>query len=136
MRVLVVDDDARSRIGLIKALHKARYTAVPFISVPPALEYLAKNQVDAALIDFLLPGPNGLMLAERLRVMRPACPIIMISNHAQIDDLEKAFQVGIDDFVLRPVKPDVLLERLAKAIMRRAEISAGKHVQLGHLELG
>jgi len=136
MQVLLVDDDTRGRNSLIKALHKAGYEVVSFESVPPALEYILCHHIDAALIDYLLPGPNGLMLAERLRIMRPDCPIVLVSHYAQLDHLEKGFQIDIDDFVIRPVKHSILLDRLALAMVRRAESFARRsRPQLDFLEL-
>ncbi|MHB8626823.1 MAG: response regulator transcription factor [Aggregatilineales bacterium] len=121
-RVLVVDDEPESLAFLIKSLEQPSFELKCFSTAPPALRYVLKHPIDVAVIDFQLPGPDGLALAKKIRYVHPQCTIVMVSQYAGPKDLERGYEVQINDFVRRPISNAALLNRVNEAIARSNKI--------------
>ena len=88
--VLCVDDDIGIREFYGKLLSKQGYQVISAGTGPQALDLVqsAKNPVDAAVLDYKLPGMNGFEIAVRLKLHDPALPILMISGSPpELDDM-------------------------------------------------
>ncbi len=122
---LVIDDEPLSLDFLAEATDLAGYKSVRFPDPLTALRYLGryKATINLILIDYRLPGIDGLTFAQRARGMSPSCPLVLISNYAQIQDVERGYEVGVDDFIVRPIDKNELVGRLGKAVERRKKLS-------------
>lgn len=118
MRVLVVEDDARIagllERGLSQNGHQVSVAGDGLIAV----DGLLSGDFDAALLDVLLPGIDGLTVLERVRERRCKTPIMMLTAVDSVPKIVNAFDLGADDYLVKPFHLDILLARLG-AISRR-----------------
>ncbi|MCS6799876.1 MAG: LytTR family DNA-binding domain-containing protein [Myxococcota bacterium] len=119
LRVLVVDDEPLARqelafllgeIGGVDVVGEAR-------DAGSALRAAEQHAPDGAFVDVRMPGPDGLVLAEALRRRHPGLGIVVVSAH---DEALRAFEAGVVDYLLKPVR----LERLRTAVERLREARA------------
>ena len=118
--VLVVDDDPAMRSIVCTMLHSACIKTLQVGSAEEALDWLAKNQADLLLLDWGLPGMNGVELCQRLRSDRQhrSLPIMFLTGHSSSSDLVQAFAAGADDFVSKPFRAPELRARVLGLLRR------------------
>ncbi len=113
-KILVIEDDPI-------ALRFARYTlqqeGYQVITAPNGLEGLSKAQTqnpDLIILDIMLPGVDGFELCHRLRATTGTAriPILMLTAKAQESDRQTGFQVGADDYLIKPVQPSEIVSRV------------------------
>lgn len=114
-KVLVAEDNAVVRKGLTNFLTKWGYIPVEAANGDVATNILENDQdVRLAILDWNLPGLNGLQICQRLR-MRPQMPyvyIIMFSARKSNEEKVLALEGGADDYLIKPCKPSELRARL------------------------
>lgn len=122
-RILLIEDHAPSAAMLqeiLKALGFSRVSLAPNMS--SAIQLLQQTAFDLILCDFQLGIVNGLMLVRMIRrpdgLGNPNVPIVLITAHAEPDRVAEAQCAGIDDFLVKPVQPEVLLRCLATLLER------------------
>jgi two-component system response regulator CpxR len=119
MRILYVEDELEKQNPIVRLLSSQNHEVELIDNVNSALLYIKTSEPDILLCDYLLgKGPNGLLVAENTRNLYPATTIIMISSHLSVDNAVKAMQIGVDDFIQRPISPNDLLERIWSAFTR------------------
>lgn len=121
MLIYVIEDDPQQRDYFTKTLQADQHTVIAFKDTIAAHNYfIAHPAPDAVLIDFRFEGgPNGLSLARQIHAINPITAVIMTSCYADKDDIIEAFRGGIDDFLLKPVDPKALVQRLGNAVIER-----------------
>lgn len=119
VRVLLVDDDEAFRSSTAALLRDEGYETVEAPDGAGATEILARQQVALILLDMRMPGIDGVDLVEVLRTRGQTTPILMISGFGTVDSAVRALHVGADDFLTKPVEPDVLVDRVRRLITRR-----------------
>ena len=112
-KILVVDDDQRTREALADILHRAGYQVVSLASGDGMEELLARNQFAAAVIDYHLPVRNGLEIAQSIRKNLPACRIILISSEYHLRPHQSSL-ASVDRFLAKPFSKTALLKILAE----------------------
>jgi DNA-binding NtrC family response regulator len=80
---------------------------------------LDEGNFDLMLLDLRMPGLDGISTVEVLRLRGEGIPILMISGFGTVDDAVRALHLGTDDFLTKPVDPDVLSARVAELLERR-----------------
>jgi two-component system phosphate regulon response regulator PhoB len=118
--VLVVDDDPALRSIVCTMLHASRITTLQVASAEEALDWLAKHRADLLVLDWGLPGMNGVELCERLRKdpSQKGLPILFLTGHSSSTDLVEAFEAGADDFVSKPFRAPELRARVLGLLRR------------------
>ncbi|MET0790913.1 MAG: response regulator [Polyangiaceae bacterium] len=118
--VLVVDDDPALRSIVCTMLRASDLTALQAESAEEALDFLSKNSVDLLVLDWGLPGMNGLELCQRLRKehSQHELPILFLTGHSSSTDLVQAFEAGADDFVSKPFRAPELRARVLGLLRR------------------
>lgn len=115
-RALVVDDEPLARDELVFLLEELGVEVVGQEGdAASALEAAAKLRPDMVFVDLRMPGPDGLALAESLMKRERGMSVIVVSAHD--DGAVRAFEAGVVDYLLKPVR----LERLQKAVERVEE---------------
>jgi len=118
-RVLFVDDDNVLREVLRRELEDFGCEVHAFAAPQPALEHVAREPVDVALIDLRLPGMDGLELLRRLRAAEESLPVVMLTGHGAVREAVEAMRLGAHDFLTKPVSLEALEHTLRRACNER-----------------
>lgn len=118
-RILIVDDDATFRLTTGALLEADGHQVDSAADGQQAIERLRDRPFDLLLVDLRMPGIDGLGLVEALRLWGHGVPILMISGFGTVDSAVRALHLGADDFLLKPVEPDVLSARVSDLLERR-----------------
>jgi two-component system response regulator MprA len=122
--VLVVDDDRKIVDMLRRTLAYEGYQVVTAADGHEALARAAARRPDIAVLDWLLPGLDGLEVARRLRAADDL-PILMLTARDAVEDRVAGLDSGADDYLVKPFAPAELLARI-RALLRRAEATDGE----------
>lgn len=118
MRVLVVEDDAKIASFVANGLREAGY-AVDVAEDGTEGHFLAITEpYDAAVLDLMLPGMDGLTIIERMREKGVDIPVLILSAKRSVDDRVKGLQAGSDDYMTKPFSFSEVLARV-QALIRR-----------------
>ena len=118
-RVLVVEDEASIREMVALNLKMAGWEVVEASSAERALELMHHGEIcDAALLDIMLPGMDGLSLCETIRRENNEIGIIIVSAKGQESDKIRGLSIGADDYITKPFSVSELVARL-EALTRR-----------------
>ena len=124
--IFVIEDDEETRKATELLLSVSGFktscfdSAEALLDCAVAMENLADSAAACVLADLRLPGMNGLQLFQRLRQAEICHPVIMISGHADNESIDQAINAGVDDFLLKPMRPDKLIATLQTATRRDA----------------
>jgi two-component system OmpR family response regulator len=119
MRILVVEDDAKIASFVVKGLKQEGYAVDHAPDGDTGLALAGSTAYDAAVIDVMLPGLDGLSLVKRIRSGGAALPVLFLSARASVDDRVRGLQAGGDDYLTKPFAFAELTARL-QALIRRA----------------
>ncbi len=118
IRVLVAEDDAAIRQLLVHHLERDGFAPFEAADGPAALR-LARGSVDLALLDIGLPGMDGYDIVRTLRREGYATPVVLITARVEEIDRVVGFELGADDYVVKPFSPREVIARV-RAILRRS----------------
>lgn len=120
-RVLVVDDSKLARMAVAKVLTAQRpdWSRIEASNAEEALALARKESFDLAILDFNMPGRDGLELAAELLALKPAMPLAVISANHQVEVVTRAREVGAT-FLQKPLTEKAMAEFLAHALERLA----------------
>lgn len=118
-KVLVADDDEGLRQALGMIVRGAGYACVTAANGAQAVELVARERPDVAVLDVMMPGLDGFEAVERIRALDADLPLLMLSAKADIVDKRVGFRLGADDYMAKPFNEDELLLRI-QALLRRA----------------
>ena len=125
-RVLVVEDENSIREMEVLNLRMAGWEVLEAASAERALELLHQNPpCDAALLDIMLPGMDGLSLCETIRRDDADIGIIIVSAKGQEADKIRGLSIGADDYITKPFSVSELIARI-EALVRRVHRNAGE----------
>jgi len=119
MRLLVVEDDPAIASFVAKGLEEAGYAVDLATDGNAGLGLALHEPYDAAVVDVMLPGRDGLSLIEELRRRRVTTPVLILSARRSVDDRVKGLQTGGDDYLTKPFAFSELLARV-QALIRRS----------------
>jgi two-component system OmpR family response regulator len=122
MRILVVEDDAKIASFVVRGLKEEGYAVDHAADGDSGLALAETTTYDAAIVDIMLPGLDGLSLVRRLRLSRATVPVLFLSARATVEDRIKGLQAGGDDYLTKPFAFAEMLARL-QALIRRASQS-------------
>lgn len=108
-KVLIVDDSKLARMAVARVLGSLRpnWERVEATNAEEALALAHQSSFDVALLDFNMPGRDGLSLAAELRAMNPAMPVAVISANLQEEIVQRARQVGAS-FLPKPLNSEAM----------------------------
>jgi len=131
MHIGVVEDNIILAKSMEKVLRHHGYTVTHFGDGKVAYGWLKENAstVDLILLDILLPGMDGLEVAQSLRTEKIHTPILMLTSKNTSEDIVAGFDYGADDYLKKPFLFDELLVRI-RALLRRPKEQIQNHVQL------
>ncbi|PYN95286.1 MAG: DNA-binding response regulator [Candidatus Rokuibacteriota bacterium] len=121
MRVLVVEDDRKAARLLSKGLQEEGFVVDVAHSGDEADDTADARDYDVIVLDWLLPGKDGLAVCRDLRARGVATPILMLTARDALDDRVKGLNTGADDYLTKPFAFAELLARL-HALLRRSDL--------------
>ena len=113
--ILVVDDNEDNRDMLSRRLTRRGYQSVVVDSGEAALDYIQNNRnLGLVLLDIMMPGIDGIETLKRIRqtYSRNQLPVLMVTAKAQSDDMVRAFELGANDYITKPIDFAVTLARV------------------------
>jgi two-component system OmpR family response regulator len=135
VRILIVEDDNKIASFVEKGLREAGYAVDYVTSAEEAFDFAETVTYDAAVVDIMLPGLDGLTFIEKLRRKKINTPVIILSAKRSVDDRIKGLKAGGDDYLTKPFSLSELLVRI-QALLRRASMAASPvKLQVGDLAM-
>ena len=125
--LLVVDDNEMNRDMLSRRLERRGYRVLTADDGQPALDLVAREQVDLILLDIMMPGLDGIEVLKTLRSRHSASelPVIMTTAKGDSRDVVEALDLGANDYVTKPIDFAVVLARVQKELRTRVQRPAG-----------
>lgn len=138
-RVLVVEDDAPIRRGILHALRFQGYETLEASDLAEGLRQAISGEYDLMLLDLVLPGGDGLDILKEARARRGTLPVIILTARGEEEDRVRGLKLGADDYVIKPFSVKELLARV-EAVLRRSperpQPATSLRVPGGLLDLG
>ena len=134
MAVLIVEDERRVRSFLERGLAEEGHGVRACADAVAAERFLAEGGIDAALLDWMLPGEAGIDALRRWRARGDVTPVIMLTARDAVEDRVAALDAGADDYLVKPFQFEELLARL-RAVLRRVAGRASPVLSCGDLVL-
>jgi len=132
-KILVVDDDPHIRELVRIFLAREGLDVFEASDGVQALAKLETVKADMVILDIMMPNLDGWELCRRLR-QSGDCPLLIITAKGETADKVKGFQLGTDDYLVKPFEPVELVARV-KALLKRYRIAASQTVQAGDLAM-
>jgi DNA-binding response OmpR family regulator len=134
MRILLIEDDELVADAVVRGLSLAGFTVDHAGSAETGRAALEAEPFDLAVVDIGLPGADGLSLLATLRGAGRATPVLMLTARDTLADKIRAFDLGADDFLMKPFEQAELAAR-CRALIRRASTRPSGMVRLGRLTI-
>jgi PAS domain S-box-containing protein len=115
-KVLLVDDEPNIRWTMAEFLKREGYDALTASDFESALECFQQHQLEAAVIDIILPRKSGIELLKELKRRDPRLPVIMITGEPNISQMPEIVRAGAYDFISKPVSKEVLIKTVSRAV--------------------
>jgi len=124
-KILIIEDEAPIREMLAFVLEQNGYEALEAGSFEQAVPFLQEPYPVLVLLDWMLPGMNGIQIAKKLKQDAPtkSIPLIMLTARGEEEDKIRGLEVGADDYMTKPFSPKELMARI-KAVLRRVAPTA------------
>jgi len=135
--ILVVEDEVAIRDMLRMALEIAGFDCIETEDIRAAHSLILNEQPDLVLLDWMLPGGNGIELLRRLKRddATREVPVIMLTAKTTEDNVVQGLDIGADDYVTKPFAPRELIARINALLRRSPGILQDERVQIGDLLL-
>ena len=133
MRILLVEDDQKIAAFVLKGLRAEGFAVDHAADGQDGLHLALTEPYDAAIVDIMLPGMDGLRLIESLRQEKISTPVIILSARDSVDERVKGLQIGGDDYLTKPFAFSELLARV-QALIRRST-GAAEPTKLSYADL-
>jgi len=135
--ILVVEDEPAIQELLALNITQAGHNAIRALSVEAAQTLMRETTPDLILLDWMLPGMNGLEFARKLKSdsLTKDIPIIMLTARGEEYDKVRGLEVGADDYVTKPFSPRELNARIKAVLRRRAPQMTDDPIELNGLRL-
>ncbi|MFO0870650.1 MAG: PAS domain S-box protein [Pirellulales bacterium] len=112
--VLVIEDDTDASANLRDILELDDFLVSTASSIQAALDHIAHTQVEMIILDRRLPDGSAEEALPRLKAKAPDAAVVIITGYADLDGVITALREGADDYLLKPVNPDLLRNTLAR----------------------
>ena len=135
MRLLLIEDDEKIASFIIKGLRAEGFAVDHAVEGIEGLDLALSEPYDAAVVDIMLPGMDGLSLISRMRREKVMTPVIILSAKGAIDDRVRGLQMGGDDYLSKPFAFSELLARVQALIRRASGAKEPTRLSVGDLSI-
>lgn len=132
--ILVVEDNKDLLEITCVFLSRKGYNVIPAENGSEALDKLESNYIDLCVLDLMMPEMDGYEFIDLLKRHNYDFPIIVTTAKSAFVDMEKGFNLGADDYLVKPINYDELNLRI-KALLRRSKIANDKKIVIGNTTL-
>ncbi len=132
--ILVVEDDKNLRKLISATLKQNGYNSLIAEDGEVALEFIDREQIDLVISDIMMPKLDGYDLVKALRDSGYNMPILMVTAKEMFEHKKKGFNVGADDYMVKPIDINEMILRVG-ALLRRAKISNEHRLDIGDIIL-
>ena len=134
IHILVVEDDEKLNRAVCTYLRANGYEAKGVLSASDAYDAMYSQLYDFIISDIMMPGIDGFEFAKTVRELNKNVPLLFMSARDDLAAKREGFQIGIDDYIVKPFELDELLMRV-QALLRRAHIEQERRLTVGNLTL-
>ena len=134
IHILVLEDDAKLNQLVCTYLNDSGFTAKGCLNAKDAYDELYNNLYDLIISDIMMPDIDGFEFARTVRQVNEHIPILFMSARDDLPAKQKGFQLGIDDYMVKPIDFEELLLRV-RALLRRSNIEAERKITVGNLTM-
>ena len=134
IHILVVDDDEKLNRTICKWLNDVGFETKGALNANDAFEEMYNSLYDLIISDIMMPEMDGFAFAEKVREVNKHIPILFVSAKDDLPSKQKGFQIGIDDYMVKPIEL-AELEMRVRALLRRANIEMERKLTIGNLVL-
>ena len=135
MRLLIVEDEVKTGAYLQQGLNEAGFTVDVATTGEDGLHHATTSVYDLIILDIMLPGVNGFEILKKLRENGHVSPVIFLSAKDRVEDRVHGFELGADDYLVKPFSIDELLARVRALLRRREPTGANALLRVGDLTL-
>ncbi len=135
MKILVIEDDARTADFIQRGLQEQGHTVDLSRDGQEGFHLAATAHYDAAVVDRLLPGLDGMEIVRRLREQGVRTPILFLTALAGVQDRVEGLEGGADDYLVKPFAFSELMARLNALVRRPPLADTQNRVEIGDLEI-
>lgn len=130
VKILVVEDDRELNKILVDVLEQNDYSVTGTFDGKQGLDAIERSKFDLILSDIMMPVMDGFELAKNVRFFNKQIPFLFMTAKDDFESKRKGFDIGIDDYIVKPFDMNELLLRI-KAVLRRANIAQSKKLEIG-----
>ena len=134
INILVLEDDAKLNQAVCTYLNDCGFHAKGCLNANDAYDEMYNNLYELIISDIMMPDTDGFEFAENVRRVNRHIPILFMSAKDDLPSKKKGFQIGIDDYMVKPIELDELYMRV-KALLRRTNIEMERKLTVGNLVL-
>lgn len=131
IKIVIADDDPHIRELVRLFLEKEGYHVLEAADGEEALRVMEQDKADMVILDIMMPNMDGWELCRELRAMYDI-PLLMLTAKGETSQKVKGFNLGTDDYLVKPFDPLELVVRV-KALLKRYQIAASQTVQFGYV---
>ncbi len=135
MRLLLIEDDLKIAGFVSKGLKEAGFLVEHAGDGKSGLQMALDSSYDAAVIDIMLPGVDGLTIIDELRRRRIKLPVIILSAKRSVDERVRGLQAGGDDYLTKPFAFSELLARIHALVRRASDTPDPTGITVGNLSI-
>lgn len=118
-RVLVVDDERDFNETIVKRLKRRGFAAETALSGQEALDIMARQEFDVAILDIMMPGMGGIEVLREMKKRFPKMEVILLTGHASVESGVQGMSMGANAYLIKPVDFEELLGAIAQAHERK-----------------
>lgn len=134
INILLVEDNIDFCTIIANELKRVGYNVFCAYNGKQALSIYDNNHIDLLISDIMMPQMDGYTLILKIKEVNKKLPILIITAKSTMEDKIKGFNIGIDDYLVKPFDNDELILRV-KALLRRAKIASENKLIIGNAEL-
>jgi len=134
IHILVVEDDEKLNRIVCTYLNDSGFSAKGCLNANDAYDEMYNNLYEMVISDIMMPGVDGFEFAQNVRQVNKTIPILFMSAKDDLSSKQKGFQIGIDDYMVKPIDLEELVLRV-RALLRRAHIETERKIAVGNLLL-
>lgn len=134
INILVVEDDEKLNRAVCTYLNDCGFSAKGCLDANSAYDEMYNSIYELIISDIMMPQVDGFEFAENVRRVNKTIPILFMSARDDMPSKQRGFQLGIDDYMVKPIELEELLLRV-RALLRRANIEVERRITVGNLTM-